>query len=162
MRIQIQNLILSFISENPGTQISAVVSSLPEVDRSSVSSALTRLTMQGKVHRRTGSNKRFSYTLAAGEPTPVVTRPEPVCVQISVPKQHIISAEEWAFRFSKAEDLLNKGLSRRANQAFLELLDVTAETTLREKIVRCRDRCGRRPYGDSSTVAGHFVGKGLV
>ena len=162
MRVQIQNLILNFISENPGTQISAVVSSLPEVDRSSVSSALTRLAMQGKVNRRTGSNKRFSYFIAAGEPIPVVARPEPVCVPTSVSKQQIISPEEWEHRFSKAEALLGKGLTRRANQAFLELLDVTSETTLREKIVRHRDRCGCKPSGDGSMMAGHFVGEGLV
>lgn len=162
MRVQIQNLILNFISENPGTQIAAVVSSLPDVDRSSVSSALTRLTLQGKINRRTGSNNRFSYTIAAGEPVLLIVRPEPVCVPTSVPKQQIISTEEWELRFSKAEALQKKGLSRRANQAFLELLDVTSETTLREKIVRHRDRCGCKPSGDGSMMAGHFVGVGLV
>jgi hypothetical protein len=162
MRVQIQNLILNFISENPGTQISAVVKSMPDVDRSSVSSALTRLTMQGKINRRTGCNNRFCYTIAAGEPVPVIAVSEPVHVPAAVPKQKIISPEEWDHRFSKAEELLVKGLSRRANQAFLELLDVTSETTLREKIVSCRSRCGSRPSGDSSAVAGHFVGVGLV
>ncbi|WMY72758.1 hypothetical protein RHD99_14895 [Buttiauxella selenatireducens] len=162
MRVQIQNLILNFISENPGTQISAVVSSLPDVDRSSVSSALTRLTMQGKVSRKTASNKRFSYTIASGETVPSISKPVPVHVPAVVPKQHSISTEEWERRFSKAEALLEKGLLRRANQAFLELLDVTAETTLRDKIVRHRDQCGCKPSGDDSMMAGHFVGMGLV
>ncbi|SUW63271.1 Uncharacterised protein [Buttiauxella agrestis] len=160
MRVQIQNLILNFISENPGTQISAVVKGLPDIDRSSVSSALTRLTMQGKLTRVEGNGGRFEYTITAGEILPVAAEPLPVVAV--VPNQRVISPDEWERRFSKAEELLVKGLSRRANQAFLELLDVTSETTLREKIVSCRSRCGSKPSGDSSTVAGHFVGMGLI
>lgn len=158
MRVQIQNLILKFISENPGTQISAVVSNLPDVDRSSVSSALTRLTMQGKITRSTGKNKRFTYCIAVGEGIPAVAKTEPVHITAVVPKKEIISQEEWEGRFSKAEALLEKGLPRRASRAFLELLDVTGEATLRERIIRCRARCGCRPSGDGSMMAGRFVG----
>jgi len=158
MKVQIQNLILNFISENPGTQISEVVKSMPDVDRSSVSSALTRLTMQGKLTRVEGNGGRFEYTITTGEIIPVAAESLPVVAV--VPNQRVISPDEWECRFSKAEDLLKRGLPRRANNAFLALLDVTAETTLREKIVRSRDCSvrGLKPSGDGSSVAGRFVG----
>lgn len=162
MRLQIQNLILNFISVHPGTRIADVIRGLPEVDRSSISSALTRLAAQGKITRVTDSRDRYEYTIAEGEVIPVISMVEQTSMPVHTINQQIITPEEWECRFSKAEELLEKGFPRRANQAFLELLDVTAETVLREKIVRSRDRCGSRPTGDSSTIAGHHVGKGAA
>ncbi len=157
MKKPIQDLILNFISENPRTQISALVTSLPEIDRSSVASALTRLTVQKKLRRRQGLNGRFEYTLSKGKHAPVIPVVEVTAAPVAH-KQKTISAAEWQCRFSEAEALLQKGLTRRANHAFLELLDVTAEASLRERVIRCRNRCGSKPSGDNSTLAGRYVG----
>lgn len=158
MRHQVQQMIVSFISENPGSQISAVVKAMPEIDRSSISSALTRLALLGKLNRKQGVHGCFEYTLANGESAPEVI---PVATPAPAPvtQQAAISPLEWECKFSKAEDLLSKGLTRRANHAFLELLDVTSEATLREKVIRRRNCCGSKPHGDDSTVAGRYVGE---
>lgn len=158
MRMQIQNLILSFISGHPGTRIADVVRGLPDVERSSISSALTRMAMRGKITRVAGRNDRFEYTLAKGGVVPVI--PAAAVPLPPVPKLKSVSKDEWDRRFNEAESLLNAGLNRRANTAFLELLDVTADTRQRESIIRRKAYClrGLNPAGDGSTVAGRFVG----
>jgi len=157
MKNPIQNLILKFISENPRTQISDLVKALPDIDRSSVSSALTRLTSQGKLRRRQNHYGRFEYRTPKG--TCIPDAPDEVPTPAAVSKQQkTVSPGEWQRRFSEAEALLNRGLARRANHAFLELLDVTTAAGLREKVIRGRNRCGSKPSGDSSSLAGCYVG----
>ena len=137
MRTPVQDQILNFISKYPGAQIGEIIAALPEIDRSSISSALTRMTQQGRLIRKVGKNKRFSYRVARGEPIPLVPEKTEISTPPSRPvsQQQVISLDEWNRRFEQVKDLAEKGLHRRASRLSLELLDVTGDARMRDKLI---------------------------
>ncbi|WP_279047283.1 hypothetical protein [Cedecea davisae] len=153
MRAQVQSRILALVGKNPGYQITDVIHTLTDVDRSSISSALTRLTMQGKLIRETGKNRRFIYFVPKGDPVPcelekrqkLAPEPDDELAPLDLPPPAIkqVGMAEWERRFAAAGELDSKGLHRRAARLLLELLDVTADQSLRERIIRRKAGTGR-------------------
>lgn len=137
MKTPVQDMILNFISTHPGTQIGEIITALPEIDRSSISSALARMTQQGRLIRKVGRNKRFAYRVARNKPIPLApekTEISPPPARL-VPQQQVISLDEWNRRLEQIKDLIARGFHRRASRLSLELLDVTGDARLRDQLI---------------------------
>lgn len=138
MKTPVQDMILNFISQNPECQLGDIIAALPGVNRSAISSNLPKMVRQGRISRTTGKLRRYEYRAGKCSPIQLVAdKPEgiePPAPGI-IPKQPTISMEEWQRRFEKVLELESKGFHRRASRLSLELLDVTGDTGLREKLI---------------------------
>jgi len=138
MKSPVQDRVINFISTHPGTRIGEIIEALSEIDRSSISSALTRMTKQGRLIRMTGRNQQFTYRVARNEPIPQIPEkteiPQPPAAPF-VSKQQVISQDEWNRRLEQIKELIAKGLHRRASRLSLELLDVTGDARLRDQLI---------------------------
>ena len=140
MKTPVQDLIVNFISQNPGAQMGDVIKALPELARSSISSTLPVLVRQGRLLRTTGRLRRYEYRVCQGKPIKLVPEKvetnavKPITPNL-VPKDQVISQEEWQRRFEMVQELANKGFPRRAARLSLELLDVTGDARLREQLI---------------------------
>lgn len=146
MKTLIMDRVVALLAEQPGLRIRDVVAAMPEVDRSTISSTLHRLSMRGVIVRRTGTNGRFRYSVASGQAIPLVPL-KPCAVDLDdmepplpLPVMPMISQAEWERRYAAAVELEKKGLYRRCERSLLELLDVTAEVKQREQIIRHKMR----------------------
>jgi len=138
MKTPVQDVILNFISQNPGCQIRDILAALPELHRSTITSNLPKMVRQGKISRTTGHFRRYEYRIGKCHSIDLSAyKPEPISppAQGVIPKQPAISMEEWQRRFEKVQELESKGFHRRAARLSLELLDVTGDTRLREKLI---------------------------
>jgi len=138
MKTPVQDMILNFISQNPDCQIGSIVAGLPELNRSAISSNLPKMVRQGRISRTTGKLRRYEYRAGKYNPVRLVAETlegiEPPAPG-SVPQQPAISMEEWLRRFERVQELKSKGFHRRAARLSLELLDVTGDGGLREKLI---------------------------
>lgn len=141
MKTPVQDMILNFISQNPGCQIGNIIAGLPDLNRSSISSNLPKMVRQGKICRTTGRLRRYEYRVGKHKPAPIQLQAEkseeiqPPAALGVMPKQQAISPEEWQRRFEKVQELESKGFHRRASRLSLELLDVTGDNRLREQLI---------------------------
>lgn len=145
MKTLIMDRVVALLAEQPGLRIRDVVAAMPDVDRSTISSTLHRLSMRGVIVRRTGTNGRFRYSVATGQIIPLIpasttVHPDDVEPPLPLPAMPMISQSEWERLYAAAVELEKKGLYRRCERSLLELLDVTAEVKQREQIIRHKMR----------------------
>lgn len=130
--------VFQHIKDNPGLLPSEIAAALPGVNRSTAYGAIDNLWMYGEIERlAAGDGFRYFVDTTNGS--------DPMLVELE----------------KQARQLEEKGLLRRAADAWLAAFDAAKSVNDRERYRKCRLEClswMTRGYGDDSCVAGRYVG----